>query len=100
MQLRTEEGMLIMDTLEIAPHNIGSRNKKFYRVAGCLIAFGCRESLKLEMNNPYKGFLTFTSKSNLISIYQENYGATLAMGQRMYIDDIQGIKLIKNYLET
>tara|TARA_R110001583_G_scaffold181997_2_gene339543 strand:- start:3 stop:479 length:477 start_codon:yes stop_codon:yes gene_type:complete len=96
LQLRIENDMLIMDVIEIAPHNFSSSNKKFDYVAGCLIAFACRESFKIEGN--YKGFLTFTSKTNLIEWYKKKYGATQALGQRMYIDDSIGLKLIEKYL--
>ena len=97
LQLRIENNMLIMDVIELAPHNIGSTNKKFDYVTGCLIAFACRESFKIEGN--YKGFLSFTSKTNLIDWYKKKYGATQVLGQRMYIDDIIGIKLIEKYLK-
>lgn len=96
LQLRIENDMLIMDMIEIAPHNFSSLNKKFNYVAGCLIAFACRESFKIEGN--YKGFLTFTSKTNLIEFYKKKYGATQALGQRMYIEDSIGLKLIEKYL--
>lgn len=96
LQLKIENGMLIMDVIEIAPHNLGSLNKRFDYVAGCLIAFGCRQSFGLK--GPYKGFLTFTSKTNLIELYKSKYGATQALGERMFIDDINGLKLIKKYL--
>ena len=95
LHLKVESGMLIMDAVEIAPHNIG-RNKKYDYVADCLIAFACRESFKLE--GIYKGFLTFFSKTNLINWYSEKYGATLALGQRMFIDSEAGEKLINKYL--
>ncbi|MEN8121743.1 MAG: hypothetical protein ABFS35_15435 [Bacteroidota bacterium] len=93
--LKVEENMLIMDVLEVAPHNIGS-NKHYDYVAGSLIAYACRESFKLEGN--YKGFLTFVSKTNLIGWYIEKYGAELALGQRMFIDWENGKKLIEKYL--
>lgn len=95
LHLKIESGMLIMDAVEIAPHNIG-REKRYDYVAGCLIAFACRESFKLEGN--YKGFLTFVSKTNLIKWYSEKYGATLALGQWMFIDSEAGEKLINKYL--
>lgn len=97
LQLRIESDMLIMDVIEIAPHNFSSSNKKFDYVAGCLIAFACRESFKIEGN--YKGFLTFTSKTDLIEWYKKKYGATQALGQRMYIEDLIGLKLIEKYLD-
>ncbi len=94
--LKVEYEMLIMDALELAPHNIGQKNKRYDYVAGCLIAFGCRESFKIE--GDYKGFLTFVSKTNLIKWYKEKYGAELALGQRMYIDWENGEKLVEKYL--
>ena len=97
IQLKIENEMLIMNVLEIAPHNIGSKNKTYDDVAGCLIAFACRESFKLE--GDYKGFLTFVSKTNLIKWYADKYGAELTLGQRMFIDERNGIKLIRKYLE-
>ena len=97
IQLRIENEMLIMDSLEIASHNIGRKSKKYDYVAGCLIAFACRESFKLEGN--YKGFLAFVAKSKLLKWYSDKYGAKIALGQRMYIDDKVGFELIKEYLE-
>ena len=94
--LKFEYDMLIMEVLELAPHNIGQRKKRYDYVAGCLIAFGCRESFKIE--GDYKGFLTFVSKTNLIKWYAEKYGAELALGQRMFIDWDMGEKLIEKYL--
>ncbi|TKG92997.1 hypothetical protein EYV94_18675 [Puteibacter caeruleilacunae] len=96
LALKVENGMLIMDVLELAPHNIGSQNKKFNYVAGCLIAFACRESFKIE--GDYRGFLTFVSKTKLINWYQNKYGAKQALGQRMYIDWETGQRLIEEYL--
>lgn len=96
LHLKIEYDMLIMDVLEVAPHNIGSKKKLYDYVAGCLIAFACRESFKLESD--YKGFLTFVSKSNLIKWYSEKYGAVSTLGQRMYIDWEVGKQLIDKYL--
>lgn len=97
IHLKIENQMLIMDIIEVAPHNMGSANKRYDFVAGCLIAFGCRQSF--EMDGIYKGYLTFMSKTNLIRLYRDKYGATQALGQRMFIDDINGLKLIKKYLD-
>jgi len=97
LQLKKYQGMLIMDSVEIAPQNIGRKNKRYDYVAGCLIAFACRESFKLESN--YKGFLSFESKNNLINWYQEKYYAVIAMHRKMYIEPENGQKLIDEYLE-
>ena len=94
--LKVVHEMLVMETLELAPHNIGQKNKRYDYVAGCLIAFGCRESFKIQ--GDYKGFLTFVSKTHLIKWYTEKYGAELALGQRMFIDWENGEKLIEKYL--
>jgi len=97
LQLKIENDMLIMNTLEIAPHNIGRKNKKYDYVAGCLIAFACKESFKLK--SAYKGFLTFMAKTSLMKWYSKKYGASIGLGQRMYIDSESGLKLINEYLE-
>ncbi len=90
------EEMLYMNNIEVAPHNLGS-DGKYDNVAGCLIAFGCLKSFELGKNT-YKGYLTFESKTELIPLYQDKYGATLAMGQRMFIDPDTGLGLIDKYL--
>lgn len=95
IQLVRNDGMLIMELIELAPFNIGSQ-KEYENVAGCLIAFGCRESLKL--NNAYQGYLTFFSKSSLVELYKTKYYATQTIGTRMYIDPLSGIMLIDKYL--
>jgi hypothetical protein len=97
LQLKVENEMLIMNNLEIAPYNIGRKNKKYDYVAGCLIAFACKESFKLK--GVYKGFLTFMSKTSLIQWYSKKYGAKVGLGHRMYIDSENGLKLIQKYLE-
>ncbi len=97
LHLMSENEMLVMDVLEIAPGNIGRRNKKYDNVAGCLVAFACRESFKIE--GAYKGYLTFVSKTNLIEWYINKYGAEKALGQRMFIDPAAGLSLIGKYLE-
>ncbi len=97
LHLKEQDGMLIMDLIEIAPHNIGREKKRYQYVAGCLIAFACRESFKLETN--YKGFLTFESKTRLMEWYLENYHAKIAMGQKMYIEPGDGKKIIEIYLK-
>ena len=42
--------------------------------------------------------IIFVSKTDLIEWYTNKYGATLALGQRMYIDPDIGTKLIEEYL--
>lgn len=96
LQLRVLEEMLIMDLIEIAPYNVGQTKKRFDDVVACLIAFACRESYK--MKGPYKGYLSFVSKTSLIEWYRAKYGAEQAMGQKMFIAPEKGSELIERYL--
>ncbi|MFK7971890.1 MAG: hypothetical protein AB8F95_16100 [Bacteroidia bacterium] len=90
------EEMLYMNNIEVAPHNLGSKGK-YDNVAGALISFACKKSFELGKNT-YRGYLTFESKTKLIPLYQEKYGATLAAGKRMFIDPQAGLELIEKYL--
>jgi len=90
------EEMLFMNNIEVAPHNIG-KDKKYDNVAGCLLAFACKKSFELGIGN-YQGFLTFDSKTELIELYHYKYGATLAMGNKMFFDVVVGKNLMKKYL--
>lgn len=90
------EEMLYMNNIEVAPHNFGS-NGKYDNIAGCLIAYACYKSFELGKNH-YRGYLTFDSKTKLIPLYQRKYGATLAMGQKMFIEPKNGERLIEKYL--
>ena len=96
LHLKIQGGLLIMDLVEIAPHNIGKDNKRYDYVAGCLIAYACKESFNLESN--YKGFLTFESKTKLINWYLEKYYTKIATGQKMYIEPNDGQNLVNEYL--
>ncbi len=90
------EEMVFMNKVEIAPHNYGGK-ARYKEVAGCLIAFSCKESFERGKGH-YNGFLSFDSKTKLIELYQNKYNAKIAMGHKMYIDPIAGKALIKKYL--
>ncbi|MCB0653407.1 MAG: hypothetical protein KDC85_19180 [Saprospiraceae bacterium] len=90
--------MMYMNNLEVAPHNYGS-NGRFDRVAGCLLAFACWKSFELGRNN-YLGFVAFDSKTNLIELYEKKYGATHAIGQKMFFDPVAGKNLMEAYLKV
>lgn len=91
------EEMVFMNNIELSPSNIGKK-KKYDKIAGCLLAFGCRQSFEKGKNN-YHGFLSFDSKTELIELYQDKYGANIAMGHKMYFDPEAGKKLMKKYLD-
>ncbi len=81
------EGCLIINTktpfqvymafVEVAPHNRGNK-KKYDRIAGCLIAFACRQSF---INNK-EGYLAFDvleekkeDETKLMELYSQKYNA-------------------------
>ncbi len=88
--------MLYLNNIEVAPHNYGNRGK-YEHVAGCLLAFACRESIAKGKGN-YKGFLVLDSKTELIELYETKYGATRSLGHTMFIDPEAGFLLMENYL--
>ena len=96
LSLQYEE-MVFLHNIEIAPYNIGKK-KKYGNVAGCLLAYACRYSFE-EGKDAYNGYVSFDSKTELIALYQEKYGATWAMGHKMYFDPVAGKALMKKYLK-
>ena len=81
------EGCLIINTkiefqvymafVEVAPHNRGN-HKKYDRIAGCLIAFACRQSFI----NEKEGYLAFDvleekkeDEVKLMKLYSQKYNA-------------------------
>ena len=83
---------VFMSLIESAPHNFG-KTKKYFGVAGNLVAFGC----KLSFENGFEGYVAFDAKTKLIGHYEETLGAKLLYGQKMELDTIASIKLIKDY---
>jgi len=95
-----------MAYIEIAPHNQGE-NKRYDRVAGCLIAFTCRLSFILGKDD-YKGWLAFDvqeankeDEEKLMTLYSRKYKALRLQGTTtMVIMPEDGEKLIGKYLES
>ena len=81
------EGCLILNTksdyevymafIEVAPHNRG-KNKKFDKVAGCLIAFACRQSF-IKGKGGYLAFDVLEERKKdeikLMKTYNQKYKA-------------------------
>jgi len=59
-----------MDLLENAPFNLG-RNQLYEGVAGNLVAYAC----KISFQNGFAGYVSFTSKTQLIEHYQKSLNA-------------------------
>lgn len=92
-----------MAFVEIAPHNRGD-DKKYERVAGCLIAFACRLSFMTD-NDIYKGWLAFDvcekdkeDEIKLMAMYSVKYGALKFGDTTMVITPEGGEILINEFL--
>ena len=81
-----------MHLIEVAPHNFG-KTKKYFGVAGNLVAFGC----KLSFENGFEGYIAFESKTKLINHYEKTLRAKVLFGQRMEISTDASIRLINQY---
>lgn len=93
-----------MAYVEIAQWNQG-KNKKYDRVAGCLVAFACRLSFVLGKGD-YKGWLAFDvqeqheeDQRKLMVNYSRKYKARRVGETTMLIMPEDGEQLIEEYLE-
>ncbi len=99
-----KNGIQYMAFVEVAPHNrLPDRTHDL--VAGCLIAFACRQSMKLGENH-HKGWLTFDvqeeSKEDeikLMAMYSKKYKAVKFDETTMLISPENGELLIEEYLK-
>jgi hypothetical protein len=90
-----------MAFVEVAPHNRG-KDRKYEKVAGCLIAFACRQSF-IEKKG---GFVAFdvleddkATEMKLMAMYSKKYGALqLENSTTMLILPEGSEKLITDYL--
>lgn len=74
--------------------NVGP-NKNYSRIAGCLIAFACREAFKLG----YGGFVCLKPKTKLEAHYIKKYGL---QSTKLFLvtEGKNSLKLIKEYYEN
>jgi len=87
-----EDGYVMMNLIESAPVNFG-KNKKYYGVAGNLVAFVCR----LSKEYGFDGEILFFSKTKLIEHYEKTLGAVHIGGHRMIIYEQEAQRLIQKY---
>ena len=85
---------IFMDLIENAKFNKG-KNKLYRGVAGNLVAFACKFSLEKK----YDGVVSFISKTQLISHYEQTLGAKRFSGNRMFIDTSEALILINKYFK-
>jgi len=83
---------IYMNLIESNKHNKGTR-KLYIGVPGNLVAFACLLSLEKK----YNGYVSFESKTKLISHYQKSLGAKILFNNVMAIDRSAAIKLITQY---
>jgi hypothetical protein len=80
--------------LEIDPHNRGV-GRRHEGIAGMLLAFVAQDSFF----NGFDGFVVFESKTEIIKLYVEKYGAKqIGSSQELYFDTAASRKLIEMYL--
>jgi hypothetical protein len=88
------EKHVYMNLIESAPFNKG-KNKVYNGVAGNLVAFAC----KLSFQTGGQGFVSFVSKTKLITHYVESLGATHFGGHLMIITPEAALKLTGKYFK-
>jgi hypothetical protein len=79
--------------LASSAENMG-KEKKYERIAGCLIAFAGREAIRKFKNYPA---LSLIPKTELRQHYIRKYGMVDA-GWQLYLEDLPLLNLIKEYL--
>ena len=80
--------------LALAKENIGT-TRKYDRVAGCLIAFACKESFIAG----YEGFVCLKSKTRLKKHYFNKYGLR-PTNLYFVTEGVNSLKLIEEYYEN
>ncbi|RYU93447.1 hypothetical protein [Emticicia agri] len=92
-----------MAYIEIAPHNKGTE-KRYEKVAGCLIAYACRLSF-ISGKNHFKGWLAFDvmeenkdDEIKLMALYSQKYAAMKWGETTMVLSPEAGENLINKYL--
>lgn len=94
LSLEDKNDHIFIHLVESANFNKGT-NKMYLGVAGNLFAFTC----KLSFDKGYEGYVAFDSKSALIEHYKKKLGATHFKGQRMFIETVSALKLVKKYFQ-
>ena len=80
ISIENMDSFIEMHLIETATHNFG-KGKKYYGVAGNLVAFACKCSFEMG----YEGYVSFRSKTRLIQHYIDTLGAQITLKDRMAI---------------
>ena len=95
LSITEREDHVYMHLIESAPFNLG-RNKVYIGVPGNLIAFAC----KVSFHRGFEGYVSFTSKTQLIKHYEKTLGAINVGGHLMIINTDAALKLIDKYFKN
>jgi hypothetical protein len=94
ISITEREDHVYMHLIESAPFNLG-RKKVYIGIPGNLVAFACRTAFHRGFN----GYVSFTSKTQLIDHYQKTLGAINVGGHLMVINTESALKLINKYFK-
>ena len=83
---------IFMHLIESNKYNRG-KGKLYLGVPGNLIAFICLQSFERK----YNGFVSFESKTKLISHYQKSLGSKVLFGNFMVLETAAAIKIVNHY---
>jgi hypothetical protein len=95
VSITEREDHVYMHLIESAPFNLG-RNKVYLGVPGNLIAFVCR----ISFHRGFDGYVSFTSKTQLIEHYEKTLGAKNVGGHQMVINTEAALTLIDKYFKN
>ncbi len=94
ISITEREDHVYMHLIESSPFNLG-RNKVYIGVPGNLVAFACR----ISFHRGFDGYVSFTSKTQLIEHYEKTLGAINVGGHLMVINTDAALKLIDKYFK-
>lgn len=92
ISLEIKSDHVFVNLIESASINKG-RNKLHKGVPGNLMAFAC----KISIDFGFDGNVVFYAKTQLIEHYKDTLGALLLNNNRMIINNISALKLVKYY---
>ncbi len=95
VSITEREDHVYMHLIESAPFNLG-QNKVYLGVPGNLVAFVCR----ISFHRGFDGYVSFTSKTQLIEHYKKTLGAINVSGHLMVINTDAALKLIDKYFKN
>ena len=95
VNITEREDHVYMHLIESAPFNLG-QNKVYLGVPGNIVAFVCR----ISFHRGFDGYVSFTSKTQLIEHYEKTLEAINVGGQLMVINTDAALKLIDKYFKN